>query len=732
MKKLTTLINTEWLKIKGLGLVYLAIVLGMLIPLLAFLTSTFNPRFITEEELPLSVFESSITDSFKAFSIFFLLLYIVIAANRIAQVDHKNNGWQLMETQPISKLQLYLAKYVVLLLLSFLCIASYFTFSNIFSFLDYYIHPSTTKLLSFDTIWMLKMFIRLCIGVLGVAAVQLCISVAFPGFIWAFLVGILGLIVNTYSLVQRAAFPFCPYNSMYILSKTPNVRNLNYFITYSEYLSIFWAIVFFIIGYFWYRGKGFKSAFLRHKKQIILSSVFIIVSAGIFFIIQQPKDYKSKGAGVVIKGTLHTDLKIDSVKIFSKDFHKQVGSAIVKNGSFLWETRQQIPFDQYSLEFGTKRIDFMMGSGDHFDFDIRCNPLKIQYFLISNRSAEQQYNTEEDGFGYEFSYAVEQQKYNDNPSEFYQLAQSDWNKNIKRLEHYTDAENNALSDEYKSYRKQLLAIQYLNEINNYRKMTSWDDPKFTAPKEFLNELNSKIKNPTVLLSKNDDYLQYRLDKMLTDRDRLSNPDSILFVKLNALPGNIDKDRLVSKHLIKTMELESDSTLRKQLFEREFRMLGDNDYKKLATSKYEQLTISQKGAAFVDLKFLDNKGKSHQLSQYRGKYVIIDLWATWCGPCKQIRPIFDMRSIKYQYYSNIQFISISLDQDKSKWLNYLKTKPSKVPQYWLADAQEFMSRYKIQTIPRFIIIDPDGKVFNMNSPFPDEDNFVEILDKLKKY
>jgi thiol-disulfide isomerase/thioredoxin len=220
--------------------------------------------------------------------------------------------------------------------------------------------------------------------------------------------------------------------------------------------------------------------------------------------------------------------------------------------------------------------------------------------------------------------------------------------------------------------------------------------------------------------------------MLTDRDRLSNPDSILFVKLNALPDNIDKDRLVSKHLIKTMELESDSTLRKQLFEREFRMLGDNDYKKLATSKYEQLTISQKGAAFVDLKFLDNKGKSHQLSQYRGKYVIIDLWATWCGPCKQIRPIFDMRSIKYQYYSNIQFISISLDQDKSKWLNYLKTKPSKVPQYWLADAQEFMNRYKIQTIPRFIIIDPDGKVFNMNSPFPDEDNFVEILDKLKKY
>ncbi|MBK1897599.1 thioredoxin-like domain-containing protein [Chryseobacterium paridis] len=732
MKKLIILIKTEWLKIKGLGLVYLALALGILVPLLDFVTKTFNPSFITGEELPGSVFESSITDNFKAFSMFLLLLYIVIAGNRIAQVDHKNNGWQLMETQPISKFQLYLSKYVILLILSFLCIATYFLFNILFSFLDYFIHPSDTKLLTFDLLWILKMFVRLCVGVLGIAAVQLCISVVFPGFIWAFLVGVLGLIVNTYSLVERVTLPFSPYNSIYVLCKTPNVKSLNHFITYSEYLSIFWAIVFFIIGYFWYRGKGFKPAFLKNKKQILFSSAFVVIAAGAFFILQKPRAYKSEGEGVVIKGSLQTNLKIDSIRIFSKDFHKKIGSASVKNGIFSWETKDKIPFDEYSLEFGTKKIDFMMGSGDQFNFDIRCNAMNIKYFLNSNRSAEQDYKNEEDGFGYEFSYAVQEQKYNDNPTGFYELAQSDWKKNIKRLEKFTDAENNALSDEFRSYRKQLLAIQYLNEINNYRKMTSWDDPKFAAPKSFLNELNSRIKNPTVLLSKNDDYIQYKLDEMITDKDRLSNSDSILFVKLNALPNGIEKDRLLTKHLVKSMELESDSTSRTQLFAREFKVLGNNDFKKLAQSKFEQISLSQKGAPFSDLKFLDNKGKSHQLSQYRGKYVVVDLWATWCGPCKQIRPIFDTRSNQYRYYSNIQFISISLDQDKTKWLNYLKTKPSKVPQYWLSDAMEFMNKYKIQTIPRFIIIDPEGKVFNLNTPFPDEDNFVEILDKLKKY
>ncbi|MDN3691834.1 thioredoxin-like domain-containing protein [Chryseobacterium tructae] len=732
MKKLITLVHTEWLKIKGLGLVYLALIMGLLIPFTVFLFQIYSPTFLTPEDLPYSVFEEAISGNLKAFCMFLLLLYIVIAANRIAQTDHKNNGWQLMETQPISKFQLYFSKYLVVLILIIICIASYIGFTILFSLLDYYINPSEVKLLTFDTIWVLKTFIRLCVAILGIAALQLCISVAFPGFIWAFLIGILGLIINIFSLVQKVSLPFCPYNSLYILCQSTNIKSLSHFITYSEYLSIFWALVFLIIGYFWYKGKGFKTAFLKNKKQIIFSAVFIFITAGAFFILQKPKSYRSEGTEVLVQGKISTDLKIDSVKIFSKDFHKKIGSAAIKNGAFLWKSKQKLPFDQYSLEFGNKKIDFMMGNGDYFNFIIDCNAANIKYFLTSNRSAEQEYKNKEDGFGYELSYSIEQQKYNDNPKKFYELAQADWEKNIDKLSHYTDTENNALSDEYLAYRKQLLAIQYLNEISNYRKMTSWDDPKFAPPKAFLNELNARITSPTVLLSKNDDYLQYKLDQMLTDKERLSNPDSLLFIKLNALPSNISKDRLLTRHLVKSMELESDSTSRNQLFSREFQMLNNHDYKKLAASKLEQLNISQKGAPFPDLKFIDAKGKAHLLSEYRGKHVIIDLWATWCGPCKQIRPVFDTRSRQYHYYDNIQFISISLDESQSKWQNYLKTKPSKTPQFWLSNASEFMTRYKIQSIPRFIIIDPAGKVFNLNSPFPDEDNFVEILDKLKKY
>lgn len=734
MKKLITTVSTEWLKTKGLGLVYIAIVLGALIPLLGYVPSFFSSEMIPEDTIKFSIFEYAIGggESLKYFTFFVLLLFIIIAANRIAQTDHKNNGWQLMETQPVSRFHLYFSKYIILILLSFLCIASYFVFNIILALADYYIHPNAVKLMSFDVVWAIKTYVRICITVLGIAALQLCASVVFPGFIWSFLVGSLGIASNITSLVQKQSFFFNPYSSLYTFWNAPEIKDLNSFISYSEYMSIFWMIIFLIIGYFWYSKKGFKNAFIKNKKQIVISSVLFIIGAGFLYLFHKPTSYKSDVAGISIKGEIQTDLKIDSIKIYTTDFHKKVGAAAIKNNTFTWSTKENLPLDEYLIEIGNKKLILVMGSGDWFDIDFKLNNTQLVSYIRSNRKADQNYRNKENSFGREFRYALEDQTYMNDPKKFYDLAQSDWKESNRILNVFADPENNALSDDYKMYRKQLMAIQYLNEINNYRKMTSWNDPKFAPPKELIEELNENIKKPSQLLSKNENYLQFKLDNLLTNKDQSIDADSILFIKLNQLPKGFEKDQLLSKHLSKTMELQSDSALRNKLFASEINEISGADYKMMLHSKLEQINMSQKGAVFPDLAFLDNKGKTVNLSKFRGKYVIIDLWATWCAPCKQIRPVFETRNNQYRYYDNIQFISVSLDQDQSKWKNYLKTKPSNIPQFWLNNAEQFMRMYKIQSIPRFMIIDPDGKIFNMNTPFPDEDNFVEILDKLKKY
>nr|WP_315029348.1 thioredoxin-like domain-containing protein [uncultured Chryseobacterium sp.] len=732
MKKLITAIGTEWLKTKGLGLAYIAIILGALIPLNNFVPDFFKKNIVIEGTLRYSIFENAIAgEAIKYFTIFILLLFVIIAANRIAQIDHKNNGWQLMETQPVSRFQLYISKYIILVLLCALCIASYFGSNLILALTDYYIHPDPAKLLTIDWSWMIKTFIRLWVAILGVAALQLCVSVVFQGFIWSFFIGSLGLATNITSLVQKQAFFFNPYSSLYTFWNAPEIRNLNSFISHSEYMSLFWMLIFLSLGYFWYSKKGFKNAFLKSKKQIIISAISLVIGSGLLYVLQKPKPYQSDGTGIVIKGKLETDLKIDSVHIYSKDFHKKIGAAVIKNNTFTWITTQALPLDDYILEIGNKKLDIIMANGDWFDFNIKLNNTQMLPYVQSNRKADQVYKNKENSFGFEFQYALEKQNYTNDPAKFYEVAESDWKENKRILNVFADPENNALSEDYKNYRRQLMAIEYLNEINNYRKMTSLTDSRFAPPASFLKELNENIQKPGQLLSKNDDYLQYKLDQLLSDKEQVSNPDSILFVKIDQMPKGISKDQLLSKHLTKTIELQTDSITRNKLFNTEINQVSNPDYKKALYSKLDQINSSQKGSAFPDISILNDKGITQKISKYKGKYVIIDFWATWCGPCKQIRPVFETRSYQYRRYDNLQFISISLDEDQSKWSNYLKTKSSNIPQYWLVNAQQFMNKYKIQSIPRFIIIDPEGKIFNFNTPSPDEDNFVEILDKLKK-
>lgn len=733
MKKLLTTVGTEWLKLKGLGIIYIAVVLGALIPLLVYAPSFFMPETVPEGTLKFSVFEDAVGGEQLRYFVFFILpLLIIVAANRIAQTDHKNNGWQLMETQPVSRLQLYLSKYIIVMILSVMCITSYFIFSVMMAVADYYIHPNAVKLMDFDLVWTIKTYIRICITILGIVALQLCISVAFHSFIWSFLIGSLGIASNIAALIQKQSYFFNPYGSLCSFWNAPEIRNLNTFISHSEYMSLFWMVIFLVIGYLWYSRKGFKNAFGENKKQMAVSAACFAAGAGLLYFIQLPKTYQSGAAGISIKGTLDTDLKIDSVKIFTSDFHKKVGAVPVINNTFSWTTKEKLPLDEYLIEFGNKKLILVMGSGDWFNLDFKFNNTEMVTYIKSNRKADQTFREKQDSFGREFTYALDDQSYIDDPAKFYEVAQDDWKEKKRILNVFADPANNALSEDYKMYRRQLMAIRYLNEISNYRKMTSWNDPKFAPPKAFVEELNANIRKPSPLLSKNESYLQFKLDHLLTDKDQSVNADSILFVKINQLPKGLERDQLLSRHLAKTLELQTDSTSRKKLFAAEINTINNVDYRNSLYSKLEQINISQKGAVFPDLSLLNDKGKTVKLSKFRGKYVVIDLWATWCAPCKQIRPVFEARNNQYRYYQNIQFISVSVDENQSKWKNFLKTKPASIPQFWLKNAEKLMTTYKIQSIPRFAIIDPQGKIFNLNTPFPDEDNFVEILDKLKKY
>ena len=129
-----------------------------------------------------------------------------------------------------------------------------------------------------------------------------------------------------------------------------------------------------------------------------------------------------------------------------------------------------------------------------------------------------------------------------------------------------------------------------------------------------------------------------------------------------------------------------------------------------------------------------KGGNTSLADFKGKYVYIDVWATWCGPCRQEIPFLQKVEEKY-HGKNIEFISISIDKAKNheKWKKMVQDKSLGGVQLF-ADkdwSSAFILAYGIDSIPRFILIGPDGKVINADALRPSDPALQTQLDSLLK-
>ena len=152
--------------------------------------------------------------------------------------------------------------------------------------------------------------------------------------------------------------------------------------------------------------------------------------------------------------------------------------------------------------------------------------------------------------------------------------------------------------------------------------------------------------------------------------------------------------------------------------------------------YNQKLAANKmnNAPSAPFEYENQKGGKTKLEDLRGKYVYIDVWATWCGPCRGEIPFLQKVEEKYKG-KNIEFVSISVDvaKDHDKWKTFVADKKLGGIQL-LADKDwrsDFVMAYKINSIPRFILLDPKGNIVKSDAERPSDPKLAELFDSLLK-
>ena len=310
-------------------------------------------------------------------------------------------------------------------------------------------------------------------------------------------------------------------------------------------------------------------------------------------------------------------------------------------------------------------------------------------------------------------------------------------KNAIDSETYKKMENQEYFDYELKTHASLMKLLNESEIENEKFLENQAD-KFRF--QMLNNLITKL---------GEDYFAGKTKGIITqyldsEIDKIDFKDSVLFASNNdyryflssyfvagLTSGDLKTLELYNEELLEMQKKSIVTTLKRGIsfYNMEKLDLYYQTYVKLAANdkdinrikgKYERIKTLKKGSPSPSFNYPDSSGKNISLESLKGKLVYVDVWATWCGPCKAQIPFLKQLEEKYRE-EDIAFVSLSIDQLKniSKWKDMIVDKELEGIQI-IADKawrSKFVTDYVIEGIPRFILIDKDGNLMDPMAPRP---------------
>ena len=241
-----------------------------------------------------------------------------------------------------------------------------------------------------------------------------------------------------------------------------------------------------------------------------------------------------------------------------------------------------------------------------------------------------------------------------------------------------------------------------------------------AYKSFLETyLNSKtderMEADSVAYKPNEDasFVQATLDELDESFSNNMIRSTLMYDFLNLYMTYIDQDAYVT-YLEKFNGINSNQKKGNKL-NKQFA-----DWKKLA-----------KGTQAPNFNYVSFSGDSLTMDDFKGRYVYIDVWATWCGPC--LRELPSLEKLQEDFKDkNVTFMSVSIDNTPEPWRKMVANKEMKGVQLYADGAwgSTLVKDYMIGGIPRFILVDTEGKLISASTERP-SGGIKEILEGLEK-
>ncbi|SFZ93083.1 Thiol-disulfide isomerase or thioredoxin [Flaviramulus basaltis] len=425
----------------------------------------------------------------------------------------------------------------------------------------------------------------------------------------------------------------------------------------------------------------------------------------------------------------HITNKTEDFKILSLDRKVSQTLNIKEDGTFLDTLR--LNKGTYVLYDGTSRASIYIENGSHIIINADASN-----FTKSLAFSGQGYDESE--------YLLEKGKIETDligeKKTFYLLDELAFKTKAKEIETTLINVLDAFVDipeDFKTAEKKDLNYSYLSKLNSYEPSHAYyaEKTEFKSSKEFLADLN------TFVFDNREDYLlspEYKkmvnshyMNKVgeMIQKDSISADMAILEVS-KRIPNEIIRNNFLFDNSKIFITISNDV----EKFYNTFLEISTNkEHIEELAKTYKMLSLvanGQHSPKFVN--YENHAGGSTSLDDLKGKYVYIDVWATWCGPCKYEIPF--LKKIEKQFHDkNIVFVSLSVDKKKDyeKWKKMVIDKELTGIQL-LADKDfesDFIKDYMVKGIPKFILLDPDGKIVRSSAPRPSSKDLIDLFNEL---